>query len=175
MQGTFRSSGGTRALTLGCTRGSDRRSDTRPRSAAETIDRRPYGPTSRSSWRASTEDVLAALGAAFVYLVERLARGEPPDSVAPDAMRLGRALIGQPLESFARITEPVGGIAWERSAAGRRDLARLVTQLGLAWLPGEPSLLASLAGLEAEEGRWDEALALANQAPLRQQAMERLA
>jgi hypothetical protein len=110
------------------------------------------------------EDVLAAVGAAFVHLVERLDQGEPPESVAPDAMRLGRALIGLPIESFARIADPVGAIAWERSAAGRRDLARLVTQLGLAWLPGEPSLLASLAGLEAEEGRWEEALTLAKQA-----------
>lgn len=110
------------------------------------------------------EDVLTAVGAAFVHLVERLDRGEPPASVAPDAARLGRALIGLPIESFARIADPVGSIAWERSAAGRRDLARLVTQLGLAWLPGEPSLLASLAGLEAEEGRWEEALTLAKQA-----------
>ncbi|MCK6592555.1 MAG: hypothetical protein L6Q76_33795, partial [Polyangiaceae bacterium] len=113
---------------------------------------------------APQEDVLTALGSAFVHLVGRLDQGEPPANVAPDAMRLGRTLIGLPMDSFARIADAVGGMAWERSAAGRRDLSRLVTQLGLAWLPGEPSLLASLAGLDADEGRWDEALALAKQA-----------
>lgn len=110
------------------------------------------------------EEVLAAVGPAFLHLVGRLDQGEPPASVAPDAVRLGRALIGVPIESFGHIADAVGAIAWERSAAGRPDLARLVTQLGLAWLPGEPSLLAFLAGLEAGEGRWPEALALAAQA-----------
>lgn len=110
------------------------------------------------------EEMLEAVGAGFVHLVQRLDSGEPPASLAPDAMLMGRALFGLPLESFERIAEPIGAMAWQRSAAGRRDLARLVTQLGLAWLPGEPSLLASLAGLAADEGNWDEALGLAAQA-----------
>jgi hypothetical protein len=110
------------------------------------------------------EEVLVSVGAAFVDLVGRLDAGESPATVAPDATTMGRALVGLPLESFGRIAEPVGAIAWARASAGRLDLARLVVQLGLAWLPGESSLLAILAGFAAEEGNWDEALSVAKQA-----------
>ena len=110
------------------------------------------------------EESLGAVGRGVMALIARLDGGEEPSRLAPDVHRFAAALLGLPIPSFDPIAKPIATMAWERASAGRRDLAEFITHLGLALLPGEPSLLACLARLAAEDGRWDEALALAAQA-----------
>ncbi|MFT3769163.1 MAG: hypothetical protein QM820_27305 [Minicystis sp.] len=91
-------------------------------------------------------------------LIIRIDNGNPTGPLAAIAQELAAGLVGVPMSGIDEITKMIGRAAWERAAAGKRQEAWLVVNLGLAVLTEEPTLLALLGELDAQQGKVADAI-----------------
>jgi len=118
----------------------------------------------RSGLALPSERTFDDVSARVAWIAIRLEAGESSSRIANEVRHLAGALVGLPLPRFAALGRQIAAKAYDCAAAGKHDIAELITRVGLALFPGESSLLACLARLAAADHRWDEALELAAQA-----------
>lgn len=118
-----------------------------------------------------TAVVLPEVRAGLERLLARAEAGEPPEALLPAARAVGERLIGLPLglRALADLTglagERTSGMAAREVRGGNPPHRALgATELALAVLPGEPTLLELRANLLSDVGRPADALPVVDEA-----------